>query len=266
MNTMKAPNAIALVAILSSSLSMVRADETRDLTLQLSHLAEQPGMLYVGEPLDLEARIVNAGGETLRGHFTPAPYGTTTAFYVRPPGGSPIRMDDPYDPQDRRERVDVHRPLQLLRPEQSAKVTVRFVVDPRTRALRIAEPGTYDFFVTLSPNDGGEIRSDAVRVVVSDPSERHRPAFLEYVSAGLAVLVAAPAQRLREEPDVIRAAETFLQSHADSPYGRHVEKALLDGLRSRAFGGDPTPLELEAYQRWETRPNLRRAVGAPQLP
>ena len=242
---------------------VVGAEDFEGVALHVEQTSESPGRLYLGEPLSLLVTTTNEGFESVKGLLSEGPFGAAIAFYARRDDGSQVRLDEPYDPYGVLGRVYGYQPPVVLRPGQSTKVRGRFVLDPRTGQLWLPVGG-YDIFVVRRPSEHDrtlELRSNALRVVVSAPPERLRPAFQAYMSARLGLLVVDPAGRLREEPSVAVAAETFVREHGASLYGRQILASLLEGLRVRISTGQATSSEIEVYERTETNESIRRGVG-----
>ncbi len=251
--------AVALIAVAGGA----GAADFEDVSVHVEQISESPGRLYLGEPLSLLVTTTNEGSDPVEGQLSEGPFGPAVAFYARREDGSQVRLDDPYDPHGLLERTCIDRPPTLLRPGQSTNAEARFVLDPRRDQLWLPV-GEYEIFVVRRPAEQDpeiELRSNAIRVVVSAPPERVRPAFHAYMSERFGLLVVDPAGRLREEPSVALAAEAFVREHGETPYGRQILASLLEGLRVRISTGKATPSETEVYERHETSESIRRGVG-----
>jgi hypothetical protein len=74
---------LGLVLFLSGA---VFATDLAGVRVRLRHVADSPGSLYLGEPLDLLVTTWNNGSRPLHGHFAAAPYDTNAEFYWQRPG------------------------------------------------------------------------------------------------------------------------------------------------------------------------------------
>jgi hypothetical protein len=213
----------------------------------------------------MSVTTTNDGPRPLRGHFGAEPYDTTAAFYSRREGEEPLRIDEPYVPEDRGLTIcqAPKRPVSLGGGE-SVATSARFVLDPRTRGLRFPSTGEYEMFVVLRPFGGSprkEVRSNAIRILVAEPPQHFRAAFDAYLDSQLEQIVGASRSRLMREPESAVSAEAFLMEHADSPYARHVREALVRGLRARMSTNKATLVEKAVYGRVETNESIRRSMG-----
>lgn len=226
-----------------------------DLRIQVEHLADTPGMSYVGEPVDLMVTTTNQGSDTLKGELKAFPSSSFAHYYAQAKGHSPFRIDEPFErvhPTGLRVIPLVVRQLTVLRPEESTKVEARFLLNPRTTKLWLPSAGEYDLWVVLRPFEMHpelEVRSEPIKVVVNDPLQHMQQAFDEYVSQGLLDLLSDPQEWLRQRPRRALVAEGFVVAFGETPYGRHVRKALGVGLRDRSHYGKASPLEKEVYRR-----------------
>jgi hypothetical protein len=247
----------------------VDARDRAGVVVQLEQVADAPGHLYLGEALTLLVTTRNEGRESAKGRFAVGPFGPGIAIRARRPDGTTVRLDELFDPQDLLGKVFVVHPVVLLRPDQATTVRGRFVIDPRSNRLWLSEAGTYQVFVVRRPweeEPSSELRSNVIRVVVSDPPPPLRAAFEAYMSSGLASLVVDPVQQLQEDPSVVLRAEAFVRAHGEAPYGRQVHSALLEGLRVRVATGTATFFETEAYERIETSESAWRGAGLGYMP
>jgi hypothetical protein len=242
--------------------------EQRAIRVRLEHVADEPGHLYIGEPLDLVATTKNEGAEPVKGYLAASASSPTVEYYLQH-GEATVRVDRP-DPILARLKgsVCMGRTQAVLLPNRSLKTTARFLFETETSRLALDRPGEYEVFAVLRPfrhDPSFEVRSDAVRIVVSEPPDRFRSAFESLLKAGLPRLLDRADIALQDEAGLAQRAESYLADHAESPYGRHVRHALLHGLRGRVGTNEATEAERIVYERIETDELLRRSRSLPAL-
>lgn len=229
----------------------LHAAERENVTVRVTRVAGSARNLYLGEPLELEVSTVNQGDVRLTGAFRAHAYSSTAAYYVEARGPA-RRLDEPRMDAGAQAPICAIRSMDVLEPEQAVKTQLQFVVEAKTGTPWLSQEGEYGVFVVVRPFLGDpsrEIRSETLRVTVSEPPDRYRDAYEAYLSEGLIHLVADPAQRLQEDPHSAEAAESFVKRFGDTPYGRHVRNALLRGLVLRLSTGRADNLEERVYER-----------------
>jgi hypothetical protein len=207
-------------------------------------LAADRSSYYVGEPLSLEISVTNVGDKPVRGCFMIDPATHKAEVYYRSPGSDLSRLKY-LDLQH-----DYVESLRTLKPGEEEKVSVVVGFDPAQQTLILEKPGEYEFQVVyrdIPKEPNGVLRSNVVRVQVSDVPEAEREAFTSY-SRDLAMLAQFDPRRSYAGPEAIKTAVDFLDRFPNSPYSGHLRHGLERALKDRVALNRATKEERALYQ------------------
>jgi hypothetical protein len=217
---------------------------------------------YVGETIHLSLRIRNESKAAVESSCRLSPPDRELTLFVRRGARAfeALRTREP-DPETARKSSEirvVRAPTTVLAGGEAVSEAM-WATEPGSKRLLLDPADSYEFYVACPAviAHGGKLllRSDVLRIGVSETPAEHHAALADYRASSLPLLQRAWPSAAPLAKGVLNDGLAFLGKYPNSPYSGSVRDALRRGLEGRVRSKEASTAEKEACERLQAEPS-----------